>query len=107
MKTTKTTKTTKKVVKKFKPAYVVDLTHCVDDVDIMEAFIRAKVKAGIAITEQELDFIEMNAIDEYADFRAWLDMNFAKDVVNFCIKIEAKKKKTPWYKKLMFWKKNK
>lgn len=107
MKTTKTVKATKKVAKKFKPTYVVDLTWCTNDTDIREAFIRAKVKAGIAITEQELDFIESNAIDEYADFRAWVDMNLAKDVINFCIKAEASKKKTPWYKKLMFWKKNK
>ena len=39
--------------KKFNPVYTVDVTHCLDDRDMIVAFAAAKVKAGLPISSNE------------------------------------------------------
>ena len=104
-KETKTTKTTK-AKKVFKPEFVVDLTDCTTANEVAIAFILAKTKAGVAITDEELFDFAIDAIRRFIDF----DIKCTQEVFksfNKMIETAEKPKKTPWYKKLMFWKKNK
>lgn len=106
-KVTKEVKTTKatKAKKTFKPAYVVDLVGCYTADDITSAFILGKVKGGIAITEREFFEAASIIVRTLTDIEVKFTMDLFK-LLNSHIKLE-KPKKTPWYKKLMFWKKNK
>jgi len=81
MKTTKKTITKKTV----KPVYTVDISNCEDANDILLAFANAKQKAGLPITDEELECL--------------INENSVMIIVeNVC---EVKKKKLPWYK--LFW----
>lgn len=50
-------KTTKNTKKTFKPVYTVDITDCVNGTDVLLAFANAKQKAGLPITDDELNAI--------------------------------------------------
>lgn len=47
------------------PDFVVDLTKCVDSRDIRTAFIMAKAKSGIPVSEKDLDILIQEAIDSF------------------------------------------
>ena len=49
------TKTTKKVTKKFKPEFTVDLTAAKTPAGIYANYCIAKAKAGIAVTDMEIE----------------------------------------------------
>lgn len=55
---------TKKVTKKKKSAFTVDLTKAQDPRDIVLAFAKAKIEAGIAISKREAEAIVDNACKE-------------------------------------------
>lgn len=100
-------KATKKTVKAIKkPLFVAHLMNCITGEDVALAFIEAKAEAGIAITKEELFEYTFDAVREAwdLDFAALID---AIKIATALYKATAKPKKTPWYKKLLFWKKNK
>lgn len=77
----------KNTTKKIKPAYTVDITKCQDAFDVLCAFGKAKQKAGLPITDLELDAI----ID---------DNKIVMIIQDVCI---MEKKKRPWYKRFWRW----
>lgn len=79
-------KTKKSTKKTFKPAYTVDITNCKDTFDVLVQFGLAKQKAGLPITDDELDAI--------------IEDNLT---IIFMREIYEEQKKLPWYKRL--WKK--
>lgn len=104
MKKITTAKKTTKTANKVKPLFKVDLTECETIEDLIMAFIEGKAEGNIAITSNELEFYAKTILREYIDFQFAAQMDF----LNHMIVVNVKKpKKTPWYKKLMFWKKNK
>lgn len=105
----------KNVKKNTKPTIIVDLTKVESCEDIRFEFIRAKAKAGVALTESEINqviaygaHLTLDAIDSLCN-------QFASDIVR--VKITDKKQikqlkkmvksvvepKTPWYKKVWNW----
>ena len=101
-----------------KPAFIVDLTNIDSCEDIQFEFTRGKVKAGIAITEDELynlvDYgskLTLNMIDSalntYCEVNKPViitDEKLVGKISKFVIKQITPKK--PWYKKLFGWIKN-
>lgn len=104
-------KTSKKTTKSYK--VVVDLTKAETPADVYDAFIEAKIKAGMPITEVEMTrakahIVEMmlDAIDsvilEYDEnVRMINDDELAKDLIKLINKHVGKKE--PWYKKVWNW----
>lgn len=96
-------KTTKK--NKVKPAYIVDITECKDLYDVALAFALAKQEAKQPLTNDDIDIICINAIDQFAEA---LDKVGIIKKENHCIEsacnviceCDVKQKKLPWYKKL-------
>ena len=79
--------------KKFNPAYIVDITNCENDREILCAFGIAKQKAGFAITDDELDaIVNENSIITIIE-------NTPIVINNTC----DCKKKLPWYKRFWNW----
>ena len=101
-------KTTKKTTKKFKPAFVVDLTECYDAEDVRQAFIEAKLNADIALSYNEvMKLLEVKIEDAILDFVDDLFDGHNCVVVNEdgeLVALDAIKAtiKEPWYKR--FWK---
>lgn len=56
--------------KKFKPVYTVDVTDCTDDRSVVVAFVKAKVNAGLPITEDELDSVVIDRVEEVLAYKA-------------------------------------
>lgn len=71
-----------------KPAFVVDATNCFDGYDLLLAFAYAKQKAGLPITDDELDAI--------------VDDNSVTIVIREEVERQIKPKK-PWYKRFGNW----
>jgi len=98
-----------KNTKAIKPLFIVDLTEAETPEDIKFEFIRAKAKAGVKLTDNEIMWlvklgskITLEAIDEsMAKMKpiAQFD-NVSKEKVDKIFKILTKKE--PWYKR--FWK---
>lgn len=106
----KNTKSTKKVTK---PMMIVDLTTVKSTEDISDAFILAKVNAGIPIDETDLVAAKFNTInrvyDELNEIMDELDKhtisiqndNLVKTLIKEIEK--ATKPKKPWYKRAWSW----
>lgn len=58
--------------KKFKPVYTVDVTNCTDERGIIVAFVEAKVKAGLPITEEELNAVIFDYSTDAAEYTTYL-----------------------------------
>lgn len=54
-------------MKKNKYTFVVDLTECIDDVDVFVAIAREKVNAGVPITKFEYNATVGHAVSEAID----------------------------------------
>lgn len=81
-------KSIKKTAKKApKLDLIINATNCVNENDVYDAYIDAKVRAGKVITPEELKFVKDNA-------------DIFVDIYNF-YGIECKK--TPWYKRFWNW----
>lgn len=103
----------KKTIKNTKPVMIVDLTNVESCDDIRFEFTRAKAKAGIPLTDQEIDQVvaygahmALNMIEQF--FEQFTVEKFtvaresdAKDIIKAINK--AIKPKTPWYKKVWNW----
>ena len=61
--TKKTVKKTSKVVKEFKPKFVVDLTNVTDPQDVCVEFAFAKQNAGLPLSEREFTALIDKTID--------------------------------------------
>lgn len=106
MKNTKETKATK-------PTIVVDLTKVETTNDIADAFITAKVNAGVALTKADLAtakaiiadriFSELNEIINCFEETVPVieDDKLARDIIKLVEKRVAKKQ--PWYKRAWNW----
>lgn len=55
------------IMKKNKYIFVVDLTECIDDVDVFVAIAREKVNAGVPITKFEYNATVGHAVSEAID----------------------------------------
>lgn len=86
MKNTKETKATK-------PTIVVDLTKVETTNDIADAFITAKVNAGVALTKADLATAKAIIAD-----RIFSELN---EIIKLVEKRVAKKQ--PWYKRAWNW----
>lgn len=51
-------------MKKNKYTFVVDLTECIDDIDVFVAIAREKVNAGVPITKFEYNATVSNAVEK-------------------------------------------
>jgi len=98
-----------KTTKTNKPLFIADLTEAETPEDVKFEFIRAKAKAGVKLTDDEIMWlvklgsnITIEAIDEHVVKMkpiAQFD-NVSKEKVDEIFKILTKKE--PWYKR--FWK---
>lgn len=92
-----------------KYTFIVDLTDCVSPEDVKFEFIKAKATSGVAITEDDINFIltigmtiALDTIDsaiagiKYASYET-NDVNKIKKIVKIL------KKKDPWYKRFWRW----
>jgi hypothetical protein len=98
-----------KNTKTIKPLFIADLTEAETPEDVKFEFIRAKAKAGVKLTDNEIMWlvklgsnITIEVIDEHITKMkpiAQFD-NVSKEKVDKIFKILTKKE--PWYKR--FWK---
>lgn len=98
-----------KTTKTNKPLFIADLTEAETPEDVKFEFIRAKAKAGVKLTDDEIMWlvklgsnITIEVIDEHVTKMkpiAQFD-NVSKEKVDKIFKILTKKE--PWYKR--FWK---
>ncbi len=105
----------KTVKKTNKPTIVVDLTNIESCEDIQFEFNRAKAKAGIPLTDAEIDSVvaygahlALDVIDQFCDqlYSQTVAVEIKdKKQIKKAIKAIEKilKPKTPWYKKLWNW----
>ena len=98
-----------------KAKYVVNLTNIDAPEDIQLEFIKAKVLAGVKITEDEFKFIvrygadlAFNTIDNYLDIfvkstnSITIENNkLVKDIIKLIN--DSTKPKKPWYKRFFGW----
>lgn len=103
----------KKTINNTKPTMIVDLTKAESCDDIRFEFTRAKAKAGIPLTDQEINqvvaygaHLALNMIEQF--FEQFTVEKFTvdrkRDAKNIIKAIEkAIKPKTPWYKKVWNW----
>lgn len=91
-----------KTKKTKKPAYIVNITKCVNGDDVKFAFIKAKAIAGEKVKPEEFDFIiETIAWDTFT-FIMDAENTFIKDFIKALESVE-KPKKLPWYKRAWNW----
>lgn len=99
-------KTTKKTTKKFKPAFVVDLTEWCDAEELKQKFIEAKLEANVSLTSDEvLKLLETKIeeaicdfVDDMFDGHNCVVINEDGEIVALdAVKAEPKR---PWWKKL-------
>ena len=98
-----------------KPMIIVDLTNVESCEDIKFEFTRAKAKAGVPLTEEEIDSVvaygahlALDVIDQFCDkFQSQVMSVEIKDKKQIKQAIKAiesiLKPKTPWYKKFWNW----
>lgn len=94
-----------KNTKAIKPLFIADLTEAETPEDVKFEFIRAKAKAGVKLTDNEIMWlvklgsnITIEVIDE--NITKLKPINVSKEKVDKIINILTKKE--PWYKR--FWK---
>ena len=94
-----------KNTKAIKPLFIADLTEAETPEDVKFEFIRAKAKAGVKLTDNEIMWlvklgsnITIEVIDEH--ITKLKPINVSKEKVDKIINILTKK--DPWYKR--FWK---
>lgn len=104
-----------KNTKNTKPVIVVDLTTVETCDDIRFEFIRAKAKAGVPLTEQEINQViaygarlALDTIDsfceQYVNEFETVRLTDKKQIKKAIKAIESIiKPKTPWYKKVWNW----
>ena len=98
-----------------KPVIVVDLTNIETCDDIRFEFTRAKAKAGVPLTDQEINqvvaygaHLALDTIDQFcgqyaAEFQS-VKITDKKQIKKAIKAIESiLKPKTPWYKKVWNW----
>ena len=90
-----------KATKKTKYDFIVDLTKCDEPEWVRFEFIRAKAKAGVKLTDDDLDYIFTLGISETVDIINFCLTAFATEVKVSTTKIVMKKK--PWYKRFWNW----
>jgi len=97
-----------------KPIIVVDLTNIESCEDIKFEFTRAKAKAGVALTDAEINSVvaygahlALDVIDQFCEqYRqiSTVEITDKKQIKQAIKAIEnILKPKTPWYKKLWNW----
>lgn len=104
------------IVKKFKPAYIVNLADCTDLADAYWEFVFAKTDAGIPVTTCDLEYIlEDLAMEVFNNtcqsFHTILNEeldNVTSCICEHCDKCKCEceckeEKKKPWWKKILFW----
>ena len=99
---------TKKNIKT-KPAFIVNLTDIECPEDVVDAFVRAKINAGVPITMNEYEStissvvkLTIEAIEECQPTPTVInDDKLFKKLTK--ILINATKKKEPWYKRVWNW----
>lgn len=99
---------TKKNIKT-KPAFIVNLTDIECPEDVVDAFVRAKINAGVPITMNEYEStissvikLTIEAIEECQPTPTVInDDKLFKKLTK--ILINATKKKDPWYKRAWNW----
>lgn len=79
---------TKKSKKTVNPELIINTIGCETSADVYDQYINAKVRAGRAITKDELEFTRDNANIYFVD--------------TYHV-IECKCKKLPWYKRFWNW----
>ena len=82
-------------MKKFKPAYVVDITDCNDERDVIVEFAKAKVSAGLPITKTEYSASVLATAQKVIDAVAIATKAatvFAETILNSVKNTEAEKK---------------
>ena len=113
----KNSKTAKKIgsakLEKKQPKYIVDCTNIESPEDVIYEFIAAKVRANIAITEDDLESLVMYGahltVDYINQIQAWVDANttYVQDdeLVQDIVKLVKKSvtRKTSWYKRFWNW----
>lgn len=106
-------KATKKTKKDTKPMMIVNLTNIEQIEDISDAFIVAKINAGIPITKIDLYTIRYNIASRIFDLLGDMIKDFDENIpvieddklVQDIIKLVADRttKKQPWYKRFWNW----
>ena len=104
-----------KKIKNTKPVIVVDLTKVETTDDIRFEFTRAKAKAGVPLTDQEINqvvaygaHLALDTIDQFceqyaAEFQS-VKITDKKQIKKAIKAIESiLNPKTPWYKKVWNW----
>ncbi len=98
-----------------KPTIIVDLTNIESCEDIKFEFTRAKAKAGVPLTEAEINSVvaygahlTLDVIDQFCEqykmMYTAVEINDKKQIKKAIKAIESIiKPKTPWYKKLWNW----
>jgi len=82
-------------MKKFKPAYTVDITNCNDERDVIVEFAKAKVSAGLPITKTEYNASVLSIAQKILDGVAVATKAaalFAETILNSVKNTEAEKK---------------
>jgi DNA-directed RNA polymerase subunit E'/Rpb7 len=104
-----------KAKKNNKPTIIVDLTQAETCEDVRFEFVRAKAKAGVPLTEAEINSVvaygahlTLDTIDSFCDqyqkMYPTIEIKDKKQVQKAIKAIESiLKPKTPWYKKLWNW----
>ena len=103
-----------KTKKNNKPMIIVDLTKVETCEDIRFEFTRAKAKAGVPLTDQEINqvvaygaHLALDVIDQFCDqFSAQSVVLKDKKQIKKAIKMiekMLKPKKEPWYKRFWNW----
>lgn len=97
-------KTVKKTTKKFKPAYIVDVTECDTASDYRYAFIKARATVGAQVSDIDLTFCENEAFRIGYDLGAVMatTCTLTQQLINLLNSSDFKQKSAPWYKR--FWK---
>lgn len=100
-------------MKKIKYTYIVDITNCNTDIDVIMAVVDAKVNAGVVITPRELDIVISYTTDCAVDFCKKLDEavktagvianNIAENITNKLIERNEPKKKPNLLKRFWNW----
>lgn len=103
----------KHIMKKIKYTYVIDITNCYTEIEVIMAIIEAKVNAGVAITPTELDTVISYTTECSVNFCKKLDEaiqtagdianNIAEKITNKVIERNKSKNKPHLLKRFWNW----